>query len=177
MQVKQFALVAAFVVMTTSVTLTQSPDFSGMWTLDKNASDFTAPAFSGGRGGANIGRLFITHAANGTLIIGPETNGLKAWSYTPGQELSVPVGRDTTMMVRSKWDGDRVVAEGTQGNMQMHEIMSLSPDAQTLTFEIRTTTPDGEVVNRLVYTKDQPVGRCEDWAMPCKEFPQHVAKP
>ena len=73
MHVKQFALVAAFVVMTTSVTLTQSPDFSGMWTLDKNASDFTAPAFSGGRGGANIGRLFITHAANGTLIIGPAT--------------------------------------------------------------------------------------------------------
>ena len=146
-----------------------------MWTLDENASAYTAPAFSGGRGGADIGRLFITHAANGTLVIGPETNGRKAWSYIPGRELAVPVGRDTTMLVRSRWEGQRIVAEGSQGDMEMHEVMTLSPDGSTLTFEVTTRTPEAETLNRLVYTKDQPVGRCENWAMPRKEFPEHIA--
>lgn len=151
----------------------QRPDFSGMWTLDRDASEFNPPAFSGGRGGADIGRLFITHAKNGTLVIGAETNASKAWSYTPGRELSIPVGRDTTMMVASRWEGTQIVVEGRQGDMQMREVMSLSLNAEILTIEVTTTTPEGHTMNRLVYTKDLPVGPCEDWAMPCKDFPEH----
>ena len=162
------------VIVAAPPVLAQLPDFSGMWTLDRDASDFTPPAFSGGRGGADIGRLFITHAANGTMVIGAETNGLKAWSYTPGHELSIPVGRDTTMMAASRWQGERLVAEGRQGDMQMHEVMSLGPEGNILTIEVATTTPDGQTVNTLVYTKDQPVGPCETWAMPCKQFPEHA---
>ena len=30
-------------------------------------------------------------------------------------------------------------------------------------------------MGRLVYTKDEPIGPCEGWAMPCKEFPEHAA--
>ena len=152
----------------------QRPDFSGMWTLDLGASDFTAPAFSGGRGGDDVGRLFIIHAANGTVVVGAETNGVKAWSFTPGRELTIPVGRDTAMRAASRWEGDRLVAEGAQGGMTMHEVMWLSPDAGTLTIEVTTGTPDGETRNRLVYRADRPVGPCEAWAMPCKEFPQDV---
>jgi hypothetical protein len=151
----------------------QSPDFSGMWTLDQNSSEVTQPAFSGGRGGKDTGRLFITHAANGTVVIGAETNGVKAWSFTPGAgPLTIPVGRDTSMLVVSWWDGDRLVAEGTQGDMAMHEVMSLSDDGSTLTIEVATTTPDGETRNRLVYTMAPPVGPCKGWAMPCKDFAQ-----
>ena len=152
----------------------QRPDFSGMWTLDREASDFTAPAFSGGRGGEDVGRLFIVHAANGTLVIGAETNGVKAWSYVPGRELTIPVGRDTTMRAASRWEGERLVAEGTQGDMTMREVMSLSPDGGTLTIKVITGTPAGEVRNRLVYRANRPVGACETWAMPCREFPQDV---
>lgn len=152
----------------------QRPDFSGMWTLDRAASDVTAPAFSGGRGGDDVGRLFIVHAANGTVVVGAETNGLKAWSYTPGREFTIPVGRDTTMRAASRWEGDRLVAEGTQGDMTMHEVMSLSPDGRTLTIEVTTGTPEGETRNRLVYRSDRPVGACETWAMPCREFRQDV---
>ncbi|MBD95194.1 MAG: hypothetical protein CL482_13200 [Acidobacteria bacterium] len=151
----------------------QRPDFSGMWTLDEGASEVTPPAFSGGRGGGHTERLFITHAANGTVVIGAETNGVKAWSFTPGRgELSIPVGRDTSMMASSRWDGNRLVAEGTQGEMTMHEVMSLSADGSILTIEVDTTTPDGETHNRLVYTMAPPVGPCKAWAMPCKDFPQ-----
>ena len=157
---------------TVSPVAAQTPDFSGMWTLDRDASQFTVPAFSGGRGGDDVDRLFITHAANGTVIIGTETNGLKAWSYTPGRELTIPVGRDTTMRAASRWDGERFIAEGSQGDMTMHEVMALSTDGRTLTIEVTTTTPEGEANNRLVYTLGHPVGPCEAWAMPCKEFPQ-----
>ena len=165
-------LVAAVAMVAVSPAVAQTPDFSGMWTLDRDASQFTAPAFSGGRGGDDIDRLFITHAANGTLIVGTETNGLKAWSYTPGRELTIPVGRDTTMRAASRWDGARLVAEGRQGDMTMHEVMSLSPDARTLTIDVTTTTQDGKTSNRLVYTLGQPVGACDAWAMPCKKLPQ-----
>ena len=136
----------------------QQPDFSGMWTLDREASRYAAPAFSGGRGGDDVGRLFITQAADGTLIVGAETNGLKAWSYAPGRELVIPVGRDTTMRAASRWEGGRLVAEGTQGDMTMREVMALSPDGGTLTIEVVTSTPDGETRNRLVYRADRPVG-------------------
>lgn len=167
-------LTAGLLALSLTVPLTaQSPDFSGMWTLDESASQVTPPAFSGGRGGKDTRRLFITHATNGTLVIGAETNGVKAWSYTPGAgALGIPVGRDTSMMVASRWDGDRLVAEGTQGEMTMHEVMSLSADGGTLTIDVTTTTPAGETRNRLVYTMAPPVGPCKAWAMPCKDFPQ-----
>ncbi len=164
----------AGMVLVAGLASAQRPDFSGMWTLDREASDFTAPAFSGGRGGDDVDRLFITHAANGTVIVGAETNGLKAWSYTPGRELTIPVGRDTTMLAASRWEGGRLVAEGTRGDMTMHEVMSLSPDGGTLTIEVTTGTPEGETRNRLVYRSDRPVGACGTWAMPCQEFPQDV---
>ena len=148
----------------------RTPNFSGWWTLDRDATTLTPPAFSGGRGGADIDRLFITHAANDTVIVGPETNGLKAWSYTPGREGTIPVGRDTTMRAAVHWDGARLVAEGAQGDMRMHEVMSLSADGSRLTIEVTTTTPDGVTTNRLVYRKDLPAGACGTWAMPCRDF-------
>ena len=146
------------------------PNFSGWWTLDRDATTLTPPAFSGGRGGADIDRLFITHAANDTVIVGPETNGLKAWSYTPGREGTIPVGRDTTMRAAARWDGTRLVAEGTQGDLRMHEVMRLSADGSRLTIEVTTTTPGGMTKNTLVYRKDVPAGACGTWAMPCRDF-------
>ena len=90
--------------------------------------------------------------------------------YTPGQEGTIPVGRDTTMRAASRWDGERLVAEGARGDMRMHEVMTLSDGGSRLTIEVTTTTPAGVTTNRLVYLKDQPVGACESWAMPCKDF-------
>ena len=168
------AALAVVVGIAPGVVLAQGPNFSGQWKLDESASQFTPPAFSGGRGGADIGWLFITHAANDTLIVGPETNGLKAWSYTPGKELSVPVDRDSRMMVRSRWDGTQIIAEGTRGDMQMHEVLSLSDDGRTMTIVVTTTMPDAVTTNTLVYTKGETPGACQTWAMPCKDFSDNV---
>ena len=63
----------------TGSALAQRPDFSGMWTLDRDASEFSPPAFSGGRGGADVGRLFITHAKNGCVA----TSGLRRQDGPP----------------------------------------------------------------------------------------------
>ena len=161
-----------FVVASGGSLFAQAQDFSGTWKLDKAASRFTLPAFSGGRGGTAVDWLFITHAANGTLVIGSETNGIKAWSYMPGHEGTIPVGRDSTMMVTSRWEGGRIIVEGNRSDLGMREVLSLSPDGQTLTIEVTTTMPDGERVNVLVYAKRHRVGPCETWATPCKEFPQ-----
>lgn len=165
-------LTVAGMLLAAGLASAQRPDFSGMWTLDRAASEVTAPAFSGGRGGDDVGRLFITHAANGTVIVGAETNGRKAWSYAPGREMAIPVGRDTTMLAASRWEGERLVVEGTLGGMTMREVMTLSSDGGTLTIEVTTGTPAGETRNRLVYRSDGPVGACDTWAMPCREFPQ-----
>lgn len=163
-------VLALLLVLSGASARAETPDFAGFWTLDREASAITPPAFSGGRGGASIDRLFIIHAANDTLVIGAETNGLKAWSYTPGQEGTIPVGRDTTMRAASRWDGEQLVVEGARGDMRMHEVLTLSDDGSRLTIEVTTTTPEGGTTNRLVYRKDQPVGACETWAMPCKDF-------
>lgn len=163
-------VLALLLLLAAAAAHAQTPNFSGFWTLDREASDITPPAFSGGRGGASIDRLFIIHAANDTVVIGTETNGLKAWHYTPGREGTIPVGRDTTMRAASRWEGERLVAEGTRGDMRMHEVMTLEDGGRRLTIEVTTATPEGVTSNRLVYLKDQPVGACENWAMPCKEF-------
>ena len=80
------------------------------------------------------------------------------------------MGRDTTMRAASRWEGERLVAEGTCGDMRMHEVMTLDDGGNRFTIEVTTTTPEGVTKNRLVYLKDQPVGACETWAMPCKDF-------
>ena len=52
-----FRLVLALLVAGAIGVGAQTPNFSGYWTLDRDASDITPPAFSGGRGGASIDRL------------------------------------------------------------------------------------------------------------------------
>ena len=79
------------------------------------------------------------------------------------------------MTVRSRWDDTRLVSEGTDSDLRMHEVAEVGADGTTLTFVVTTTTAGGQSVNRLVYRRDRPVGPCEQWAMPCKAFPQHVA--
>ncbi len=65
----------------------------------------------------------------------------------PGQEGTIPVGRDTTMRAVSRWDGARLVAEGARSAMRMHEVMTLGDGGDRLTIEVTTTTPEGVTRN------------------------------
>ncbi len=144
----------------------QPPVLSGTFCLDLQASQITPPAFSGGRGGGTVDMLHITQATNGTLIIGSEANGTKAWAYQLEGESTIPAGRNRTMSVTSRWDGRVLATEG----VGLKERLSLSDDGETLTIEITTAAPSGERTNRLVYTKLYVVDPCESWPTPCREF-------
>ena len=74
------------------------------------------------------------------------------------------------MRAASRWDGRRLIAEGTRGDMRMHEVMTLGNGGGRLTIDVTTTTPEGVAKSRLVYRKGQPAGACKTWAMPCKDF-------
>ena len=66
----------------------QTPDLSGTWQLDVDASRITARLLRGGGNGGPADTLHITHAANGTLVVGnrsmprrpgPTGRAPKAW--------------------------------------------------------------------------------------------------
>ena len=149
----------------------QTPNFSGTWRLDHDASQFTPPVFSHGRGGASAESLYITHATNGTLTVGTETNGAQAWVYKVGGERDILWGQEGSLTVVPRWDGRRLVVEGSRDTAgvteHLREVFSLSADGQTLTVEITTTTPDGPHTNSVVYTKGRSIGPCEAWETPC----------
>lgn len=71
-------VLALLLVLPGATAHAQTPNSSGFWTLDREASDITPPAFGGGRGGASIDRLFITHTADDTEVIGTETKLVRA---------------------------------------------------------------------------------------------------
>ena len=155
---RMIAGVVAWGLAAAAPAVAQTPDFSGTWTLDLDASRITAPPLGGGDGGP-ADTLHITQAANGTLVVGNEVNAAQAWTYEPDGESAIPVGRNDTMTVTSTWEGSRFVSEGRRdagpGNaiIGVREVRSLSDAGRTLTVEVTTTTPDGDQTNTLVYTR------------------------
>ena len=77
-------------------------------------------------------------------------------------ESSIPVGSGRSLTVTSRWDGERLVTEGSQAPagddsvIRLREIRALSEGGQTLTVEVMTTTAAGDNTNILVYKE---VGR------------------
>ena len=137
----------------------QTPDFSGTWKLDVNRSQITTAPLQGEGDGGPADTLHITHAANGTLIVGNEVNAGQAWSYRPGGESTIPFGERDKMTVMSRWEGSRFVSEGSRESegresaSGVREVRSLSADGQTFTVEITIRKQEEENTNTLVYRK------------------------
>ena len=153
-------VVVLFVAAGAVSVFAQTPDFSGTWELDRDGSRITtAEGLAGLGGGGAPETLHITQAANGTLIISSEVNAAQPRAYELGGESTVPAGQGGTMTVRSRWDGSMLVTEGSHelegggSSLQVREVLSLSADGRTLTFEVTTTTPSGDGTNTLVYRK------------------------
>ena len=148
-------------MLSVAMTAAPAPDLSGTWRLDQDASRFTPPMFSAGRGGGSADSLYITHA----------TNGAQAWVYRIGGESDVLWGQEGSLTVVSRWEDRRLVAEGGRGTEDdtehIREVFSLSADGRTLTVEVTTTTADRASTNLAVYTKASSVGPCEGWETPC----------
>jgi hypothetical protein len=110
------------------------PDFSGRWELDAARSDGLRDDERQGTTLAIIqtpARLVIERT-----LLGGQTRTVV---YTFDGTESVSQAGDVAIKARSRWDGDRLVTEGTQGvstlEAQFTERRSLSADGRTMTVE------------------------------------------
>lgn len=163
---------AVFVAVLALPILAQSPDFSGTWRLDRPGSQINTASGLGGLGaGGAPDTLHVTHAANGTVVIGSQVNESQARAYRPGAESDFVVGRDAMVRVRTRVDGNRILVEGAQKEgapVSLREVLTLDPKGEMLTIEVTTTTASGEAASRLVYRKITSVGPCTSWPTPCR---------
>lgn len=156
-----------------------APDFSGTWALDQATSRVTPTA--GLAGLAPVGapqRLHITQPGNGTLIVESEVNEGHARMYTPGGKSSTPVfvGAAGSITMTSKWEGGRLVSEGTREAAsgpstvvsQITETLALSSDGKVLSVDVTSVTGGETASSALKYTRTGDVGSCQSWPTPCK---------
>jgi len=133
--------IAAVLASSTILVCAQTPDHSGTWRLNRDASQITRGAGLAGLGAAGVPpTLYITQAANGTAVVGSDINESAAKLY----------------QVSAK--GLVLERDGTS------EHLSLAADGKTLTVKISGAA--GETT--LVYTKKQAADPCEQWPTACR---------
>ena len=159
----------------------QTPDFSGTWRLDRDASDMPDRGAGprGGRGGGPgrgtrrgggpgafggpAGTLVITQSADLLTIEQQTPRGGRAVSYRLDGGESTSAGPRGDLVTTSSWDGATLLTVGTMElstprgdfSMDVIEQRSLSADGRTLTVESMRMLPFGEMSTRLVYRKDE----------------------
>jgi hypothetical protein len=170
---KRRTLWAALLVAMGAVSLlAQTPDLSGTWKLNRSASQITPGAGLAGldRGGTP-NTLYITQAANGTLTIGSDHNGMLARAYMVGGESAIPKAPSGTVTVKTRWEGTTLLVESTNATAPeggLKELLEMSKDGQTLTVTVTTSGADGAKTTTLVYTKTQVESPCKSWPTPCR---------
>ena len=164
----------------------QTPDFSGSWRLDRDASDIPEPARGPrgdrgggpGRGGGRRGgpggpggfagpaeTLVITQTSELLTVEQPTPRGgTRAVTYRLDGGESTSRGPRGDLVTTSSWDGATLLTVGTmemstpRGNFAMDilEQRSLSADGRALTVQSVRMLPFGEVASTLVYRKEVP---------------------
>ena len=159
----------------------ETVDFSGTWSLNRDASE--VPEFPGrggpgggggqggrggpgGRGGGGFGgpaeTVVITQ--DGDQLVIQEQSGDRSRSVTyflDGRESVDETGRGVRKTT-SSWDGATLVTEGSfeistpRGDftIETHERRTLADDGQTMTVESTGRTPRGDRKSILVYQKE-----------------------
>ena len=149
-----------------SVVYAQGTDFSGTWTLDRDASDL--PQRRSGRGGRRSGpgiavaATTVINQSNNALIIEQQserTNRSITYRLDGSQTTNTrPRGNMTTA---SRWNGAVLVTTGSQQfstprgdfTIEFTERRTLSNDGQTMTIESTRRTPRGNITITLIYNK------------------------
>ena len=124
----------------------QAPhDLSGTWKLDKAASSITSGTGIAGLGASGApNTLYVSHAANGTVVIGSDVNESQARTF-------------------------RIVnGVASSAGAELKELVSLSADGQTLTVDVVASRPSGDLRTTLLYKKTQGEDPCEKWPTPCR---------
>jgi hypothetical protein len=120
----------------------QALDYTGTWRLNREASRITPGVGLAylGAGGAPP-TLYVTQAANGSVVVGSDINESQARLYRvePGKPLA----------------GDRDGAT---------DQFTISADGRTLTVNVSASNG----TSTLVYAKTHDVDPCEKWPTPCR---------
>lgn len=160
----------------------QTPDFSGTWRLDREASDMPDRGAGprGGRGGGPgrgarrgggpgafggpAATLVITQSADLLTIEQQTPRRGRAVSYRLDGGESTSAGPRGDLVTSSSWDGPTLLTVGTmqmstprgEFSMDIIEQRSMSADGRTLTVQSVRMLPFGEVGSTLVYRKEVP---------------------
>ncbi len=158
----------------------QTPDFSGTWRLDRDASEFPerpagfglgrgGPRRGGGRAGGAGGfgpaaTLVITQTSDLLTIEQRTERGNRAVRYRLDGGESAVRGPRGDLVTTSSWDGATLLTVGTlelstpRGDFSIDvvEQRSLDADGRTLTVDSLRRLPSGEVASKLVYRRQAP---------------------
>lgn len=160
----------------------QTPDFSGTWQLDRDASDMPERGAGprGGRGGGPgrragggggpggfggpAARLVITQSADLLTVEQQTPRGSRAVRYRLDGGESTSAGPRGDLVTTSSWDGPTLLTVGTMQmstprgdfSLDIIEQRSLSADGRTLTVQSVRMLPFGEIASTLVYRKEVP---------------------
>ena len=163
--------VLAFLVTVNVPLEAQTVDFSGIWSLDREASEL--PEFRGGgrgrgRGGGGFGRGMATTVEitqnEERLVIMEQRADDGSWTITyllDGSESTNDAGR-APLTSMSSWDGATLVTEGSRSistprgdfTIDVVEQRSLSDNGQTMTIRSLLTTSRGDRTTTLVYRRE-----------------------
>lgn len=123
----------------------KAPEFSGTWKLDRAASQIASGVGIAGLGASGApNTLYISQAANGTVVIGSDVNESQARTFRIANGAVSSRGAELT------------------------ESASVSADGQTLTVTVVATRSTGEVSSTLTYKRSQGEDACEKWPTPCR---------
>jgi hypothetical protein len=155
--------VLAFLVTVNVPLEAQTVDFSGIWSLDREASEL--PEF---RGGGGFGRGMATTVEitqnEERFVIMEQRADDGSWTITyllDGSESTNDAGR-APLTSMSSWDGATLVTEGSRSistprgdfTIDVVEQRSLSDNGQTMTIRSLLTTSRGDRTTTLVYRRE-----------------------
>ncbi len=181
MKLTTLAVAVALAALVAVPVQAQTPDFSGTWQLDRDASEL--PEFGAGRGGGRGGgpgrggagqrggpggfggaaaTLVITQSSDVLTIEQQTARGTRSVGYRLDGSESIRPGPRGDLVTSSSWDGGTLLTVGTMQmstprgdfSMDIIEQRSLSADGRTLTVQSVRMLPFGEAASTLVYRKE-----------------------
>jgi hypothetical protein len=125
------------------------PDFSGVWTLEEAKSDRPLSG-RGGRGSPGVMGPVTIRQTPSDITIGMAT-------YKLDGSATTIEGRGGLATARARWDGVTLVIETSRklqgAEVTTREVRSLNEDGSEMTVMTSTTTPQGTLTRKLVFSK------------------------
>lgn len=162
MKVARVGVIGAAILAVATLAWAQKPDFSGTWTLDREASGMGAAGAGGGGGGRGGGRgglgqgATVKQTADALTIertMG-ENKVVTTYKLDGSESKNTMMGRGGQQMESTstaKWDGNKLVinTKTDMGGQAFESTQTWTVDGSRLTIE--TTNARG--TQKMVYTK------------------------